>query len=87
MILFVLLLKPFVVLLFMMSCVAKPEIIKITGRVEYINPGSIDEPYIIVNGIECSFKSFNKEFKYGDTLTIEGEKRGGWIRICRIVAN
>lgn len=70
-----------ILLLLIIDCKDKP-IKVITGTVEYINPGSIDEPYIIVNGIECDFKEFNHDFKKGDTVTISGQDYGKYMREC-----
>ena len=57
----------------------------ITGKVQYINPAVQDEPYIIVDGVECSLKTpFEKPLAIGQEITVTGEMHDKFMSGCEV---
>jgi hypothetical protein len=61
----------------------KDKKVQITGRVSYINSTCPDNPYLMVDGVECAVKNAAdlKSFDIGDEIKVSGKGIGSALNI------
>ncbi|MBS1610899.1 MAG: hypothetical protein JSS70_19520 [Bacteroidetes bacterium] len=61
----------------------KDKKIQLTGRVSYINSSCPDNPYLMVDGVECAVKNAAdlQSFEIGDEIKVSGKGIGSAINI------
>jgi len=61
----------------------KDKKIELTGRVSYINSSCPDNPFLMVDGVECAVKSAAelKPFDIGDKIKVSGKGIGSALNI------
>lgn len=61
----------------------KDKKIELTGRVSYINSSCPDNPYLMIDGVECAVKSPGdlKAFEIGDEIKVSGKGIGSVLNI------
>ncbi|MES1226394.1 MAG: hypothetical protein ABUT20_63550 [Bacteroidota bacterium] len=61
----------------------KDKKVQLTGRVSYVNSACPDNPYLMVDGVECALKNANdlKRFEIGDEIKVSGKGIGSALNI------
>lgn len=61
----------------------KDKKIELTGRISYINSSGTDNPYLMIDGVECAFNKAAdiQPFEIGDEIKVSGKGIGSAMNI------